>query len=279
VTDWGLLPALFADSAWWAGITATSTIVGGAVSGAVVWVWARWKERRGDAIKEWIDLCHSTQERAERLEAKAMADEKAWNAKFDAERARLEKEVAEERASRLKETNELRAAWLKEVADVRTEASANYQKFRDCVHQCEVDKVRQQARIEALITAVRALQKRAGLSPPPSVIPGMIVTDGRGTVRVASPALTAIYHWFAADLVGRGVDRLFGEDMLKRFREESQTACEAEGPCADAVLTGNVLTKEGEAILSSVAMHAWRTDGGETMISAEIRPLDEGGES
>lgn len=139
-------------------------------------------------------------------------------------------------------------------------------------HSCELENVGLKGEIRLMQASLRRLQVATGDTPPVTSLPGMILCDVNGIVKMLTPALVAILHWFPKDLIGKNVEAIIPERFKEKHRAGMKKIKETgQPPWSERTIIGYGLTKEGDEVPVSINLSAWKTDGGEWLISAEIR--------
>lgn len=245
----------------WVGVILTLSLpVTGAVSGVVVWLWSTRKEARKDAIQEWRDLTAGMQESIEKLRA----------------------EVDTQKTSHNKELETLKREYRQESDQMRKDYTEERKRITDRVdaliismHQCEVEKTKLEGTVQIMQNDLRRLQVKAGDEPPPVVVPGIIIADMEGVIRVSSPAITSLLHWLPEDLIGENINKM----IPVKFQEAHNKGLDnvrvtGKPPWTSRVIVSKALTKEGEEVPVSIALKGWQTKpSGDWLINAEITLL------
>jgi PAS domain S-box-containing protein len=150
---------------------------------------------------------------------------------------------------------------------------------REREQKCQIQVARMEGDIKLLESTVRRLQRLAGDEPPATIIPGLIVADVRGVIRVASPAITVLLHYLPGELVGKNVEMLMPERYKEAHRNALATvAAKGQAPWPEKAVIGDALTKEGDEVPVIITLSGWQTASGDWLVSAEIRPRKTEGE-
>lgn len=173
------------------------------------------------------------------------------------------------RADALKEWQEI----VKELKEKDATQETEIKELHKAHHKCELENADLKGEIRLMQSTLRRLQIATGDTPPASVIPGAIVADLDGNIKVATPALTLILHWMPNDLKGKNIEMIVPERLreqhrigLKRIKDLGQP------PWPEKTIITYALTKEGSEIPVAINLSSWQTQGGDWLLSAEIRP-------
>lgn len=226
-------------SPWWiAGAIPIATAIG--LVGRELWtlISARRdqkKQDRIDALEEWKEIAEKAQER-------------------------IDVQITEARAAH--ERHE------KDIAKLQERAEAAY----DREHKCQLVVARMEGELKLQESMIRRLQHKTGDAPPAVVSSGIMVTDQRGIIKTASPALTPIFRYLPNELVGKSVEILIPVRHLEKHRlGMSRMIATSNPPWPDKPIITEGVTKEGAEVPIAITLFGWQTEKGDWLVTAEIR--------
>lgn len=120
--------------------------------------------------------------------------------------------------------------------------------------------------VHALSIQMRLVQMSAG--GPPSPIPGVVVCDMKGKVRIYSPSLVPMLGWLPKEVEGQPLDVLVPPDLVQQHRDAFARYAAMPNPPAERDLVTYALAKSGTRVPVTIHIKSLQPEG---LITAEIR--------